>query len=227
VSMCNSSDRVEIITSVQRRRRWTAFEKVRMVEETFESSATVSLVARRHGVAPDRYSRGATWWRRPALLDNKKPTPDEISAAAAARESATGGTYLDNTDEDELWVAYAINTVSSGRRYAGLGRTAVEAKANAWINSHWPGGTTSALVEVSTKVPDGWTFELYPPPKRKPEMFAISARAIFELVRRKVITRSCRAFPTWEDDGNESRCHEIAWPRVQEIEARRHFGHRG
>jgi hypothetical protein len=120
--------------------------------------------------------------RYAALPDNKKPTPDEISAAAAARESGTG--HLDNADEDELWAAYAINTVSS--RYAGLGRTAAEAKANAWINSHWPGGTTSALVEVSTEVPDGWTFELYPPPKRKPEMLAISALAIFELVRRKI-----------------------------------------
>jgi hypothetical protein len=32
VSMTNSSDRVETITSVQRRRRWTAPEKVRMVQ---------------------------------------------------------------------------------------------------------------------------------------------------------------------------------------------------
>jgi hypothetical protein len=39
------------------------------------------------------------------------------------------------------------------------------------------------LVEVSTEVPDGWTFELYPPPKPKSEMLAISAFAIFELVR--------------------------------------------
>ena len=46
----------------------------------------------------------------PAFPDNKKPTPDEISAAAAACKGATGRTYLDNTDEDELWVAYAINT---------------------------------------------------------------------------------------------------------------------
>ena len=45
----------------------------------------------------------------PALPDNKKPTPDEISAAAAARESGTGG-HLDNADEDELWAAYAINS---------------------------------------------------------------------------------------------------------------------
>ncbi len=33
MSMTNSIDRVEIITSVQRRRRWTASEKVRIVEE--------------------------------------------------------------------------------------------------------------------------------------------------------------------------------------------------
>jgi transposase len=60
VSMTNSSDRVEIITSVQRRRRWTAAEKVRMVEETFEPGMTVSLVARRHGVAPNQLFT----WRR-------------------------------------------------------------------------------------------------------------------------------------------------------------------
>ena len=60
VSMTNSTDHVEIITSVQRRRRWTASEKVRMVEETFEPGMTVSLVARRHGVAPNQLFT----WRR-------------------------------------------------------------------------------------------------------------------------------------------------------------------
>jgi transposase len=60
VSMTNSTNRVEIITSVQRRRRWTAPEKVRMVEETFEPGMTVSLVARRHGVAPNQLFT----WRR-------------------------------------------------------------------------------------------------------------------------------------------------------------------
>jgi transposase len=54
VSITNPTDRIEIITSVQRRRRWTASEKVRMVEETFEPGMTVSLVARRHGVAPNQ-----------------------------------------------------------------------------------------------------------------------------------------------------------------------------
>src|SRR5258707_15264584 len=58
--MSNPADRVEIITSVQRRRRWAAAEKVRMVEETFEPGMTVSLVARRHGVAPNQLFA----WRR-------------------------------------------------------------------------------------------------------------------------------------------------------------------
>ena len=31
MSMTNPSNRVEVITSIQRRRRWTALEKVRMV----------------------------------------------------------------------------------------------------------------------------------------------------------------------------------------------------
>jgi transposase len=60
VSMTNPADRVEIITSVQRRRRWTASEKVRIVEETFAPGMTVSLVARRHGVAPNQLFT----WRR-------------------------------------------------------------------------------------------------------------------------------------------------------------------
>ena len=60
MSMSNPADRVEIITSVQRRRRWTATEKVRIVEETFEPGMTVSLVARRHGVAPNQLFT----WRR-------------------------------------------------------------------------------------------------------------------------------------------------------------------
>jgi transposase len=39
--------RVEVITSVQRRRRWSAAEKVRLVEETIQPGMSVSYVARR------------------------------------------------------------------------------------------------------------------------------------------------------------------------------------
>jgi len=60
VSMTNSLDRIEVITSVQRRRRWSASEKLRMVDEAFALGMTVRLVARKHGVAP---SQLFTWWR--------------------------------------------------------------------------------------------------------------------------------------------------------------------
>ena len=58
--MTSTSDRVEIITSVQRRRRWTAAEKMRLVEETFAPGMTVSLVARQNGVNPNQLFT----WRR-------------------------------------------------------------------------------------------------------------------------------------------------------------------
>lgn len=44
--MTGTYDRVEVITSVQRRRRWTPEEKIRIVEETYLPGNTVSLVAR-------------------------------------------------------------------------------------------------------------------------------------------------------------------------------------
>src|SRR4029078_13566596 len=52
--------RVEVITSVQRRRRWSVAEKIRLVEETMQAGMSVSLVARRAGVAP----RLLLKWRR-------------------------------------------------------------------------------------------------------------------------------------------------------------------
>src|SRR6185312_6457318 len=58
--MTNTSDRVEIITSVQRRRRWTAAEKMHLVEQTFAPGMTVSLVARQNGIAPNQLFT----WRR-------------------------------------------------------------------------------------------------------------------------------------------------------------------
>ena len=52
--MTGSIDRVEVITSVQRRRRWSAEEKARTVQETYAPGMSVSLVARQHGLAPNQ-----------------------------------------------------------------------------------------------------------------------------------------------------------------------------
>ncbi|MGA7346225.1 MAG: IS3 family transposase [Pseudolabrys sp.] len=58
-----SPPRVEVITSVQRRRRWPTAEKIRLVEETMQPGMSVSYVARRAGVAPSLLFN----WRRRML----------------------------------------------------------------------------------------------------------------------------------------------------------------
>ena len=51
---------IEIITDGGRRRRWSASEKLRIVEETLYDSESISAVARRNGVAPNLLYR----WRK-------------------------------------------------------------------------------------------------------------------------------------------------------------------
>ena len=82
MSMTNPSNRVEVNTSIQRRRRWTGLEKVRMVEGTFEPGMTVSLVARQHGVAPNQLFT----WRR--LV-----TQGSLTAAGSGEEVVPASQY--------------------------------------------------------------------------------------------------------------------------------------
>jgi transposase len=60
VSMTGKIEHVEVITSVQRRRRWSAEEKAAIVQETYAPGMSVSLIARRHGIAPNQLFT----WRR-------------------------------------------------------------------------------------------------------------------------------------------------------------------
>jgi transposase len=75
VRIVDASEKVEVIISVQRRRRWSAAEKMRMVEESLEPGALVSLVARRHGVNANQLFT----WRRLAAHG-------AFTAAAACEE---------------------------------------------------------------------------------------------------------------------------------------------
>ena len=54
--------RIEVITGAGGRRRWTVDDKARIVEETLEPGASVSVVARRHGLTPQQLFG----WRREA-----------------------------------------------------------------------------------------------------------------------------------------------------------------
>src|SRR5512144_760737 len=46
--------RIEVITGVERRRKWAAQEKAAIVAESLAEGAVVSEVARRHGLSPQQ-----------------------------------------------------------------------------------------------------------------------------------------------------------------------------
>ena len=50
----------KVITSVQRRRKWTQEEKMSLVQETYKNGQSVSSVARQNGIFPSQLF----YWRR-------------------------------------------------------------------------------------------------------------------------------------------------------------------
>ncbi len=82
MSMPSTKESIEVITSVQRRRHWTANEKAHIVHETYQPGTSVSAVARRHGVAPNQVFQ----WRRLAAQG-------ALSAVAANEEVVSVSEY--------------------------------------------------------------------------------------------------------------------------------------
>jgi transposase len=74
-----TSGRVEVITSVQRRRRWSAVEKQRIVAASLERGAVASVVAREAGIHVSQLFR----WRQELCRRDEPP-----STFAAVRVSA-------------------------------------------------------------------------------------------------------------------------------------------
>jgi transposase len=84
-----TNGRVEVITSVERRRRWSAAEKRRLVAATLAAGASVSAIAREAGVHPSQL-----WgWRRQMRVSAPVQfTPvrvaEEVPSIAAAHVGA-------------------------------------------------------------------------------------------------------------------------------------------
>jgi transposase len=117
---------VEVITSVQRRRRWNAAEKERLVAATLEPGASVSAVAREAEVhASQLYG-----WRRQLCVRQRASSgfaavriaPEAASAGLAEPatieiEFATGARMRITGAADPAMVASAIAALASrGRR---------------------------------------------------------------------------------------------------------------
>ena len=98
--------RIEVITGVERRRKWSAQEKAAIVAESMAEGAVVSEVARRHGLSPQQLfgwrasmrdavkgpspSSDAMLAFIPAMLENTPPSPDAPALPAVVGTGVAG-----------------------------------------------------------------------------------------------------------------------------------------
>ena len=81
-------DRIEVITSVERRRRWSAGEKARLVAAMEEPGAVVTEIARAGGVDASLLYR----WRRQLGAERRVPTFVSVRVAEECKAAlATSG----------------------------------------------------------------------------------------------------------------------------------------
>jgi transposase len=82
--MSNDTSRIEIITGRERRRRYSAEQKLALVEETMQSGMTVSAVARLHGVSPSLLFK----WRQLMSQGGRAAVraDEDVVAASKVRE---------------------------------------------------------------------------------------------------------------------------------------------
>ena len=75
-----NADRVEVFAGIQRRRRYTAEQKMAVVQEAMQPGMTISYVARRHGISPSLIFG----WRRRMSEGGKEAirADDEVVAKA-------------------------------------------------------------------------------------------------------------------------------------------------
>jgi len=78
--MSTNADRVEVFAGIQRRRRYTAVQKMALVQEAMQPGMTISYVARRHGISPSLIFG----WRRRMSEGGKEAirADDEVVAKA-------------------------------------------------------------------------------------------------------------------------------------------------
>ena len=90
------SKAIEVITSVERRRRWRTAEKERLVAASLETGASVSVVAREAGIQPSQLYG----WRRQLL--RRSPPAASFAAVRIAAEPAPAGLPAAGLIEVEL-----------------------------------------------------------------------------------------------------------------------------
>ena len=115
--------RVEVITSVERRRRWSTAEKKRLVAATLEPGASVSAIAREAGIDPGQLYGWRRQLRARPLIGfapvqvAAEPAPTRLAGAGAIEiEFASGARMRIAGAVDAATLAAAVAALADGRR---------------------------------------------------------------------------------------------------------------
>ena len=117
-----TNGRVEVITSVERRRRWSSAEKQQLVAATLEAGASVSSIARVAGIHPSQLYG----WRRQLRVQPQigfapvqiasGPAPADPAGGAIEIEFATGARMRITGAVDTATLTAVVAALTEGRR---------------------------------------------------------------------------------------------------------------
>jgi transposase len=115
-----SKPAIEVITSVERRRRWSTAEKERLVAASLERGAIVSAVAREAGIHPGQLYG----WRR-QLLRRSQPTATFAAVRIAAEPAraalpAAGLIEVEFANGSRMRISGAVDPATLGATIAVL-----------------------------------------------------------------------------------------------------------
>ena len=119
-----TNSQVEVITSVERRRRWSAAEKERLVAASMQPGAVVSALAREAGLHPSQLCG----WRRQLCARREAPAvfaAVQIAAEPATRLAAAGGMIeIELAGGTRVRITGAANPAAVSAVMAALGKMA-------------------------------------------------------------------------------------------------------
>jgi transposase len=97
--------KVHVVTSVERRRYWSPFEKKSIVEETQEPGKSLSYVARQHNLSPSQIFRWRRQYEEGALTgvgSEEKVIPESVYKQAVDRMKRLERLLGQKTEEVEI-----------------------------------------------------------------------------------------------------------------------------
>ena len=118
-----TNERVDVITSVERRRRWSFAEKQQLVATTLEPGASVSAVAREAGIHPSQLFG----WRRqmramaptgfaPVQIAGETPSTGFSSPGTIEIEFAAGARMRISGAVDPATLTAVVTALTRGRQ---------------------------------------------------------------------------------------------------------------